>query len=104
MHEQEHERAFPPSWNVGRHLCARFAEITRLVFRLAKSLASGSLAHRDDLSGALSRAAPTLTVSLLLESLQYTMEFETQMGKKYDISVRFCSFLRKYHGHRKDAL
>ncbi|KZT42510.1 hypothetical protein SISSUDRAFT_1041476 [Sistotremastrum suecicum HHB10207 ss-3] len=78
MHEQEHERAFPPSWNVGRHLCARFAEITR-----------------DDLSGALSRAAPTLTVSLLLESLQYTMEFETQMGKKYDISfselLRSCS-------------
>lgn len=42
---------------------------------------------RDDLVGVLQKAAPTLTVTLLLESLQHVLDFEAFVSKKYKVPV-----------------
>ncbi|KDQ21712.1 hypothetical protein BOTBODRAFT_99351 [Botryobasidium botryosum FD-172 SS1] len=68
VHEEDHARVFPADWKVGYQLCVKFAEITR-----------------DDIAAALNKAAPTLTVTLLLESLQQTLDFEAGLGRKYGI-------------------
>ncbi|KAG8906708.1 Vacuolar protein sorting-associated protein 53 [Tulasnella sp. 403] len=67
-YEEEHARIFPESWKVALYLIARFADITR-----------------DDLTVALSKAASTLTVAVLLESLQMTLDFESAMSSKYGV-------------------
>lgn len=69
-YEEEHSSVYPESWKVGQHLCAKFSELTR-----------------DDLVGVLQKAAPTLTVTLLLESLQHVLDFESFMSKKYKLPV-----------------
>lgn len=43
---------------------------------------------RDDLSTLLSKAGQSLTVKLLLETLQQTTEFELSMAKKWATPVR----------------
>ncbi|KAH7923145.1 hypothetical protein BV22DRAFT_1196908 [Leucogyrophana mollusca] len=65
-HEVEQGRVFPVEWKVGWHLFAKFVGITR-----------------DDLSSLLSKAGPSLTVKVLLETLQQTIEFESAMSKKW---------------------
>jgi vacuolar protein sorting-associated protein 53 len=43
--------------------------------------------YREDLVTVLTKAVPTLTAALLLESLQQTTEFESFLGKKFEIPV-----------------
>ncbi|KAN0091332.1 Vps53-like, N-terminal domain containing protein [Tylopilus felleus] len=69
-HETEIGRVFPAEWQVGWWLFAKFVSITR-----------------DDLSILLSKAGQSLTVKLLLETLQQTTEFESSMAKKWATPV-----------------
>ncbi|KAG8970352.1 Vacuolar protein sorting-associated protein 53 [Tulasnella sp. 419] len=75
-HEEDSSDVFPEDWEVGQQLCARFSEITR-----------------DDLKAALTKAAPSLTVALLLESLQTTLDFESAISTKYRLP--FVDIVRK---------
>lgn len=45
------------------------------------------IVHRDDLSNLLEKSAQTLTVTVLLQSLQQALEFETFLSRKYSTSV-----------------
>ncbi|KAG8863567.1 Vacuolar protein sorting-associated protein 53 [Tulasnella sp. 330] len=67
-HDADVAQVFPKFWNVGQNLVARFADITR-----------------DDLAAALTKAAPTLTVTSLLEALQITIDFESSLSSRYGI-------------------
>lgn len=68
--EKDGKRVFPGDWKVGWAMFAKFSEITR-----------------EDLTVVLSKAAPTLTVQQLLDTLQPAMEFETSMSRKWSASV-----------------
>ncbi|KIY53086.1 hypothetical protein FISHEDRAFT_33844 [Fistulina hepatica ATCC 64428] len=70
-HETEQGRIFPSEWRVSWHLAARFSDITR-----------------DDLSTLLTKADKRLTVKVLLDNLQATVEFETSLGKKWAVSFK----------------
>ncbi|KAG0146760.1 hypothetical protein CROQUDRAFT_43939 [Cronartium quercuum f. sp. fusiforme G11] len=59
-------KIFPESWLVGASLCGYFGEVTR-----------------DDLKSALARSRHTLTVELLLDTLQTTTAFEREMSQKF---------------------
>lgn len=65
-HENEIGRVFPAEWHVSWCLFAKFVAITR-----------------DDLSTLLSKADQLLTLKLLLDTLQQTIEFESSMSKKW---------------------
>ncbi|KAI6002850.1 Vps53-like protein [Pisolithus albus] len=65
-HETETGKVFPVEWRVGWWLFTKFVAITR-----------------DDLSTLLSKAGSSLTLKLLLETLQQTTEFESVMSKKW---------------------
>jgi len=69
--DKDGKRVFPDDWKVGWAMFAKFSEITR-----------------EDLAVVLSKAAPTLTVQQLLDTLQPTMEFETFVSRKWSASVR----------------
>ncbi|KZV93409.1 hypothetical protein EXIGLDRAFT_612935 [Exidia glandulosa HHB12029] len=69
-YEEEHASVYPESWDIGQHLCAKFSELTR-----------------DDIVGVLQKAAPNLTVTLLLESLQHVLDFEGFVSKKYKVPL-----------------
>ncbi|KAG8214105.1 Vps53-like protein [Butyriboletus roseoflavus] len=69
-HELEIGRVFPAEWRVGWWLFSKFVSITR-----------------DDLSTLLSKAGQSLTVKLLLETLQQTTEFQLSMAKKWATPV-----------------
>lgn len=69
--DRDGKRIFPDDWKVGWAMFAKFSEITR-----------------EDLTAVLSKAAPTLTVQQLLDTLQPTMEFEASMSRKWSASVR----------------
>ncbi|CAE6494139.1 unnamed protein product [Rhizoctonia solani] len=103
-HDTERARAFPQSWKVGEHLTACFASATRgdLVVGLeaaaekASSIGGGG-AKKGLALGSLSRkteepenkaGVPVLTVSLLVESLAQTREFENAMAKKFGVSFK----------------
>lgn len=43
--------------------------------------------NSDDISAALKKAAPTLGVTLLLDSLKRTLEFEAAMAGKFNLPV-----------------
>ncbi|KAF8526023.1 Vps53-like protein [Hysterangium stoloniferum] len=60
---------FPPEWKVDCALSVKWGDITR-----------------EDLSAALSKAAAALSVTLLLESLQQTTDFEIFLGRKFGSS------------------
>ncbi|EIW83097.1 hypothetical protein CONPUDRAFT_121483 [Coniophora puteana RWD-64-598 SS2] len=69
-HELEQGRAFPSDWKVGWYLFAKFSVITR-----------------DDLVSLLSKAGSRLTVQVLLDTLQQTVEFESSIAKKWATSA-----------------
>lgn len=48
------------------------------------------LSNRDDMAAALNKAAPTLGVTLLLETLRQTLDFEQSMANKFSTTVRAC--------------
>ena len=68
--DKDDKRVFPENWKVGWAMFAKFSEITR-----------------EDLTVVMSKAAPTLTVQQLLETLQPAMEFEAFMSRKYSAPV-----------------
>ncbi|CAE6394196.1 unnamed protein product [Rhizoctonia solani] len=100
-HDTERARAFPQNWKVGEHLTACFASATRgdLVVGLEnaaekaaalggapkKGLALGSRKVEEPENKA---GVPVLTVSLLVESLAQTREFENAMAKKFGVSFK----------------
>ena len=73
--DKDGKRVFPDDWKVGWAMFAKFSEITR-----------------EDLTVVLSKAAPTLTVQQLLDTLQPAMEFEAFVSRKWSASV--CIDLR----------
>ena len=72
--DKDGKRVFPDDWKVGWAMFAKFSEITR-----------------EDFAVVLTKAAATLTVQQLLDTLQPTMEFEALMSRKWSASV--CSGL-----------
>lgn len=67
-HDDEDAALFPPTWEVTRLLVASFAEYTR-----------------GDLVNVLGKAKPN--VSVLLDALQSTLDFETVFAKRFDMPV-----------------
>lgn len=68
--DKDGRRVFPDEWKVGWAMFSKFSEITR-----------------EDLAVVLSKAAPTLTVQQLIDTLQPTMEFEASMCRKWSTPV-----------------
>lgn len=87
-HEEERANAFPPAWEVAQHLFARFAEITRYgVVKFISINNSYALYIRDDMLAALSKARSSLTVTLLLETMRQTLDFEQSIANKFGTPV-----------------
>jgi len=72
-HDDEDAAIFPSTWEVTRLLVASFSEYTRA-----------------DLANVLGKATPN--VSVLLDALQPTLDFEAFFAKRFDRSVcrRLC--------------
>ncbi|KAG0200788.1 Vacuolar protein sorting-associated protein 53 [Mortierella sp. GBA30] len=66
IHDEEHAHIFPAAWDVSSVLCLQFCEITR-----------------HDLADILANTALTVGVPLLLQVLQLTLEFETQLENRF---------------------
>ncbi|KAK3809950.1 MAG: Vps53-like protein [Benniella sp.] len=66
IHDEEHAHIFPPAWDVSRVLCVEFCQGTRA-----------------DLSDILAKTASTVEVPLLLQVLQMTLDFETQLENRF---------------------
>ncbi|KAF9326080.1 Vacuolar protein sorting-associated protein 53 [Podila minutissima] len=66
IHDDEHAHIFPRAWDVSQVLCLQFCQITR-----------------TDLSDILAKTASTVGVPLLLQVLQWTLEFETQLENRF---------------------
>lgn len=66
IHDEEHAHIFPASWDVSRILCLQFCQITRV-----------------DLTDILARSVSTADVPLLLQVLQLTLEFESQLETRF---------------------
>ncbi|KAF9570850.1 Vacuolar protein sorting-associated protein 53 [Mortierella alpina] len=66
IHDEEHAHIFPAAWDVSCVLCLQFCDITR-----------------HDLADILSKTAATVEVPLLLQTLQLTLEFETQLENRF---------------------
>ncbi|KAF9540142.1 Vacuolar protein sorting-associated protein 53 [Mortierella hygrophila] len=66
IHDEEHAHIFPASWDVSRILCLQFCQITRV-----------------DLTDILARSTSTADVPLLLQVLQLTLEFESQLETRF---------------------
>lgn len=66
IHDEEHAHIFPGAWDVSRDLCLQFCQITK-----------------TDLSDILAKTASTVGVPLLLQVLQWTLEFETQLENRF---------------------
>lgn len=69
-HDDESNALFPPSWEVTRLLITLFAEYTK-----------------TDLENVLGKGVPAVTV--LLEALQGTLDFEGAMSKRLDLPVSY---------------
>jgi len=67
-YEEEHREAFLPQWDVERALVRRWAEMTR-----------------EDLRSVLIRDQSKLQVSVLLEALEATLEFQAHLTKKFNV-------------------
>ncbi|KAF8606385.1 hypothetical protein BDV93DRAFT_520691 [Ceratobasidium sp. AG-I] len=110
-HDTERARAFPQAWRVGEHLTAHFAHATRGDIVLALQNASdkaSSLGLGPNTGGGKAKVGlglglgtkerereksagtnvPVLTVSLLVEALQQTIEFESTMERKFGVPFR----------------
>lgn len=70
QHEEEHASGFLPSWQPALALTGRFAEVTR-----------------EDIKSVLIREKSNLQVSVLLEALSATTEFEQQTARKFSVTV-----------------
>ncbi|KAI0266660.1 Vps53-like protein [Gloeopeniophorella convolvens] len=70
-HEGGLGRAFLSEWNVGWWLVGGFIDITR-----------------GDMAALLSRAGKDLTVTVLLDALQQTKDFELSMAKKFGVLLQ----------------
>ncbi|KAG6375541.1 Vps53-like protein [Boletus reticuloceps] len=81
-YETEVGRVLPAEWRVGWWIFAKFVSITR-----------------DDISTLLSKAGQSLTVKLLLETLQQTTEFELSMAKKWAYSSQVQSMSSAFEPH-----
>ncbi|KAG0021886.1 Vacuolar protein sorting-associated protein 53 [Entomortierella chlamydospora] len=66
IHDEEHAHIFPAAWDVSRVLCTQFCQITR-----------------TDLENILAKSASSVGVPLLLQTLQLTLEFETQLENRF---------------------
>ncbi|KAF9167075.1 Vacuolar protein sorting-associated protein 53 [Actinomortierella ambigua] len=66
IHDDEHALIFPPAWDVSKVLCLRFCQTTRA-----------------DLMDILAKTASQVGVPLLLQVLQLTLEFETQLENRF---------------------
>ncbi|KAF9172950.1 Vacuolar protein sorting-associated protein 53 [Mortierella sp. AD011] len=66
IHDEEHAHIFPATWDVSRVLCTQFCQITR-----------------TDLENILAKSASSVGVPLLLQTLQLTLEFETQLENRF---------------------
>lgn len=71
-HDEEHAALFPSSWEVTRLLVASFAEQTRV-----------------DLANVLGKNVPN--VSVLLDALQATQDFEAALARRFGIPVSFST-------------
>ncbi|KEP51271.1 vacuolar sorting-associated-like protein [Rhizoctonia solani 123E] len=94
-HDTERARAFPQTWKVGEHLTACFASATRgdLVVGLEnaaeKAATLGGAPKKGRKEEQENKAGvPVLTVSLLVESLAQTREFENTMAQKFGVSFK----------------
>ncbi|KAJ1970845.1 Vacuolar protein sorting-associated protein 53, partial [Dimargaris xerosporica] len=65
-HDEEHASIFPASWAVEKHMCLRFAEITR-----------------KQISTLLAESGSDVDVAELLRALQLTMSFERQLDRRF---------------------
>lgn len=72
IHDEEHAQIFPHVWDVSRDLCLQFCQITR-----------------SDLADILARTKSTVAVPLLLQVLQLTLDFETQLENRFLNKVKF---------------
>lgn len=68
QHEEDHASGFLPQWNTARALTGRFADVTR-----------------EDLKSVLVREKSRLQVSVLLEALGATLEYEQQTAKRFNV-------------------
>lgn len=50
---------------------------------------------RDDIAALLLKAKPSLTVKVLLDNLQITIEFESAMARKWATPVSYSNFWNK---------
>jgi hypothetical protein len=77
-HDEEDSQLFPTDWDVTRLLVASFAEYTRA-----------------DLANVLGKGTPS--VSVLMDALQSTLDFEAFFAKRFDMPVRdyLATFTRK---------
>ncbi|GJJ76476.1 vacuolar protein sorting-associated protein 53 [Entomortierella parvispora] len=66
IHDEEHAQIFPHEWDVSRDLCLQFCQITR-----------------SDLADILAKTKSTVAVPLLLQVLQLTLDFETQLENRF---------------------
>lgn len=60
---------------------------------------TNSFRYRDDMVAALSKASSSLTVTLLLETLRQTLDFEQSIATKFGMSVRSLAQLCLYLLH-----
>ena len=82
-YEDEQAAAFPREWFVARCLVATFLCATKSVIGSSRADLS-----RDDLSDVLGRSSSSISVGLLLESLQATLDFEQELATSVGVMVR----------------
>ncbi|KAG8744498.1 Vacuolar protein sorting-associated protein 53 [Ceratobasidium sp. 414] len=122
-HDTERARAFPQAWRVGEHLTAQFAAATRADIVVALQNASdkanslvavgsggkpktglglgiGAKEREREKNMAANMNVPALTVSLLLEALKETLEFESAMERKFGISFKVLVERVQVPGHQ----
>jgi hypothetical protein len=86
-YEVEAGRVFPLEWRVGWSLFAKFIDITRHVCIGEFDPKVADRKGREDMSVLLDKAKTQLTVPLLLDTLQQTMEFESSIATKFGVPV-----------------
>lgn len=84
--DNENRRVFPGEWRVGWAMFAKFSEITRYLLSTVLYVSSHIL-NSEDLTVVLSKVGAGLTVQLLLDTLQQTIEFESSISRKYATPV-----------------
>lgn len=98
IHDEEHAQIFPPAWDVSRDLCLQFCQITRYVPFVCLFLKVRPFSwhagcnsprpqfagwYRSDLADILAKTKSTVSVPLLLQVLQLTLDFETQLENRF---------------------